>query len=166
MVIHCILLRVWIRPDLFNNASRSDPWRQNFHLYSVVVLPLTLDGGGLNYTSKMSIPTKCLLFCRSSLRVKVKTQSTFTTKATAKMSAVMTGYGNSKLISGNGVPLGVSILDYFYPRFYGSIVPSWFHYHAGLAVANTMGDDICSWVRLCCQFRIKMPIAQNLMIYM
>uniref|UniRef100_A0A0P5ZUW2 Low-specificity L-threonine aldolase n=3 Tax=Daphnia magna TaxID=35525 RepID=A0A0P5ZUW2_9CRUS len=60
----------------------------------------------------MSIPTKCLLFCRSSLRVKVKTQSTFTTKATAKMSAVITGYGNSKLISGNGVPLGATVIDF------------------------------------------------------
>ncbi len=69
-------------------------------------------------TLKMSLSTRCLL-CRLSLSESViRSKSHFVkyivAKANTRMSAVMTGYGNAKLINGNEIPSEVSVvLIYF-----------------------------------------------------
>lgn len=68
---------------------------------------------------KMTFSARCLLYFRSSLRaIDIATLSTYSpslsTHFTKMSTAVMTGYGSGagKLISGNGIPTGVSIIAY------------------------------------------------------
>ena len=68
-------------------------------------------------TLKMSLSTRCLL-CRLSLsEAVIRSKSHFVkyivAKANIRMSAVMTGYGNVKLINGNEIPSEVSSFNIF-----------------------------------------------------
>ena len=65
----------------------------------------------------MSLSTRCLL-CRLSLtEAVIRSKSYFVkyivAKANTRMSAVMTGYGNAKLINGNEIPSEVSCVNIF-----------------------------------------------------